>query len=410
MRNIILTVAYIVLNICLLSTPSKAQQGTTSKVDDIAYSTDGKRIAIADAPSICGLDQSEYRVIVVDAQTLSPVTTLLGHSCAISDLAWSPDGTVIVSGGTEGIAIVWDVSTGIQVSSSELVDYGIGDLTWNPDSTLYIGITGGNAYVFDSTSGQIIDTHTGNTSISAISWGSNNVVAYGDIYGQIRLWNYLTSQEIITIPQHNSHVRLIEWNRQSTQFASVDRDEVVNIWDSTGNFIRSFQLDTYVTDLVWNPDGSQIIIGKINDGAEIRDVATGQKLVDVVADQPLTAIAWSPDGNQIVYGFRPSQDDLIEVVEVSTLFPTRPIADAGADITILANPNGTANVILDGSDSTDSDGAIVSYEWSESSKLLGTGISQTVTLPIGTHTIHLEVTDDSSQTDMDTIIVTVEEL
>jgi hypothetical protein len=78
-----------------------------------------------------------------------------------------------------------------------------------------------------------------------------------------------------------------------------------------------------------------------------------------------------------------------------------PSADAGADQTITVGEN----VTLDGSGSTDSDGNIVSYEWSTGD----TGVNPVISgLAEGTHTITLTVTDDDGATDTDTVVITVE--
>ena len=69
--------------------------------------------------------------------------------------------------------------------------------------------------------------------------------------------------------------------------------------------------------------------------------------------------------------------------------------------------DGTELVALDGSGSSDSDGAIASYEWREGSASIGTGETSAVWLSIGVHTLTLEVTDDNGDTAMDTVVITV---
>ena len=85
-----------------------------------------------------------------------------------------------------------------------------------------------------------------------------------------------------------------------------------------------------------------------------------------------------------------------------------PTANAGADQT-LADDDGTdAEVVtLDGSGSSDSDGTIVSYTWTEGATILGTGVSITPNLSVGVHTISLEVLDDDGSMDSDTAQVTI---
>lgn len=84
-----------------------------------------------------------------------------------------------------------------------------------------------------------------------------------------------------------------------------------------------------------------------------------------------------------------------------------PVADAGADITAECD-DGQASVTLDGSGSTDPDGDTpLTYEWTEGATVLGTGQTLMVSLPTGSHTITLTVTDPSGDSSQDTVIVNV---
>ena len=85
-----------------------------------------------------------------------------------------------------------------------------------------------------------------------------------------------------------------------------------------------------------------------------------------------------------------------------------PSADAGADRTVPdSDRDGTETVTLDGSASSDRDGTIVSYEWREGATPIGTTARVDVTLPVGVHTLTLEVTDNGGASDTDTVVVTV---
>ena len=65
-----------------------------------------------------------------------------------------------------------------------------------------------------------------------------------------------------------------------------------------------------------------------------------------------------------------------------------PLAEAGPNQAIE-----TASVNLDGSGSSDPDGNLLSYSWSENGNVIATGISPTITLEDGSHTITLTVSD-----------------
>ncbi|MCG8698488.1 MAG: T9SS type A sorting domain-containing protein [Bacteroidales bacterium] len=87
-----------------------------------------------------------------------------------------------------------------------------------------------------------------------------------------------------------------------------------------------------------------------------------------------------------------------------------PIANAGADITVEdTDNNGVESVKLDGSASDDPDGTIVSYDWTLAGSPVAAGVSPTVDLAVGKHTLTLTVTDNLGATNTDNVVVTVKE-
>ncbi len=88
----------------------------------------------------------------------------------------------------------------------------------------------------------------------------------------------------------------------------------------------------------------------------------------------------------------------------------QPSADAGSDqIVIDADSNGSENITLTGTGSSDFDGTIEQYEWSEGGIVLGTTASIARSFTVGQHTIVLTVTDSGGATDIDTVLLTVKE-
>ncbi|MDH3216237.1 MAG: metallophosphoesterase, partial [Candidatus Krumholzibacteria bacterium] len=85
-----------------------------------------------------------------------------------------------------------------------------------------------------------------------------------------------------------------------------------------------------------------------------------------------------------------------------------PTANAGPDQAVVdTDESGDESVTLDGSLSTDSDGTIASYVWTEGATELATGAKPTFPFPTGDHTITLTVTDNEGATDTDNVSVTV---
>ncbi|WP_277481372.1 malectin domain-containing carbohydrate-binding protein [Catalinimonas alkaloidigena] len=98
----------------------------------------------------------------------------------------------------------------------------------------------------------------------------------------------------------------------------------------------------------------------------------------------------------------------IEVIGL-TVSNELPFASAGSNQEAVAGQSGFATIQLDGSASSDSDGIIESYVWTEGGIQIATGINPTVDLPAGIHTLLLTVTDDDGGTATDVVVVSVEE-
>jgi hypothetical protein len=84
------------------------------------------------------------------------------------------------------------------------------------------------------------------------------------------------------------------------------------------------------------------------------------------------------------------------------------VAVAGGDQDVSdADGTGSELVELDGTGSSDVDGVITDYDWSEGGNTIGTGSNPTVDLGVGLHTITLTVTDNGGATGTDDVVVTV---
>ncbi|MEA1953006.1 MAG: PKD domain-containing protein [Campylobacterota bacterium] len=91
------------------------------------------------------------------------------------------------------------------------------------------------------------------------------------------------------------------------------------------------------------------------------------------------------------------------IIKVNARVNEAPVADAGSDQTI----NLGSDVTLDGNGSTDSDGNITNYSWTDGTTTW-TGSNPTISgLTEGTHTITLTVTDDDGATGTDDVVITV---
>ncbi len=102
------------------------------------------------------------------------------------------------------------------------------------------------------------------------------------------------------------------------------------------------------------------------------------------------------------------QASVTTIVGNSDIPEQPPFADAGADQSVTdTNNDGTETVTLDASATTDPNNNIVSYEWFEGTQSLGTGVNLQLDLPVGVHTITLNVWDSAENLSTDQVVITV---
>ncbi|MBN2594331.1 MAG: S8 family serine peptidase [Sedimentisphaerales bacterium] len=122
-----------------------------------------------------------------------------------------------------------------------------------------------------------------------------------------------------------------------------------------------------------------------------------------------TAIDLGVTGKDNLYGYGLVDAEKAAGVPVEPQ-PQAPIANAGADQTVSDSDGDEYETItLDGSGSIDPDGSIVEYSWSEDGTILGTGRNITHDFDLGVHEVILEVTDNDGLTDIDGVVITVNE-
>ena len=171
---------------------------------------------------------------------------------------------------------------------------------------------------------------------------------------------------------------------------------------------RSINNNGQIVGYVYGGTGSierAVLFDATGGGANI-DLNT---LIDPTLDWTLLQ-AYSINDNGWIVGQGINPDGYNRAFLLTPEPATPPIADASSDQTVTdSDDNGSEEITLDGSGSSDSDGFIVGWAWIDNlGDTIPDGEITTATLSVGTHTITLTVTDDDGLTDSNTVIVTVE--
>ncbi|MBJ22497.1 MAG: hypothetical protein CL933_24060 [Deltaproteobacteria bacterium] len=148
----------------------------------------------------------------------------------------------------------------------------------------------------------------------------------------------------------------------------------------------SFDTDGTVDSWTWSEGGAPLASGAM----PLVELAIGTHTIDL--------IVVDDDGN-------PAFDDVVISVQDGGI---PPVANAGSDQSVVdTDDNGSQAVTLDASASSDPDGSIVRWTWSEGGSPLGSGETLEATFAVGTHAVDLEIEDDDGLLSTDSVSITV---
>ena len=264
-------------------TQSGLPEGATARlgkgsINEIAYSPDGTRLAVASAIGIW----------LYDAQSGQELNLLIGHTDSVNSVSFSPDGQTLASGGGLEIAL-WDVLTGSKKYTLTGRMGSADSVSFSPDGqTLASGSSDGTVRLWDVLMGSEKQILTGHTDyVESVSFSPDGqTLASGSYDGTVRLWDVVTGSEKQTLTGHRGPVNSASFSPDGQTLASGSYDGTVLLWD-----ISSVTTSTGQEMPITEPTGLK---GDVNgDGiVNIQDLVlvasnlgkTGQNAADVNGD------------------------------------------------------------------------------------------------------------------------------
>ena len=293
--------------------------GHADTVWAIAFSPDGARIASA----------SEDKTIKVwNAVTGLESFTLKGHTDVVNCVAFSPDGLRIVSGSDDDTVKHWDAVTGdetLTIKASTEYRTGLAptghiisepmknilSLAFSPDGTrLVSGSYDHVVKLWDMTTGQTTHTLEGHTGpVFSVAFSPDGTrIASASLDGSVKLWDADTGQERLTFKGHREYVWNVAFSPDSTRIVSAS-NTTIKLWNAaTGQELLTLDGQTGhgyryrgIRSVAFSPDGMRIVSGNaVSKEVKVWDVVTGQAIQTLTGHTgAVLSVAYSPDGTRI---------------------------------------------------------------------------------------------------------------
>ena len=242
----------------------------------------------------------------VDKMWSPELIQLQGHDGSINSVAFSPDGSKIISGSDDKTIRIWDASTGIEMLPPlRGHDSSFYSVTFSPDGSKFIsGSDDKTIRVWDASTGiemlPPLRGHDGSIYSVAFSPDGSKIISGSDDT-TIRIWDASTSIEILPpLRGHDDWIRSIAFSPDGSKIISGSDDQTVRVWDASTGVEMLSPLrghDGWVRSVAFSPDGFKIISGSEDKTIRVWDASIG-----IVLPRPQIAADDTP---------RPAMDELM---------------------------------------------------------------------------------------------------
>ncbi|WP_017608537.1 nSTAND1 domain-containing NTPase [Nocardiopsis xinjiangensis] len=218
-------------------------------------------VAARDGVIAAGCEDGTVRVWEQDSDR--PVH-LRGHTGTVRDAALSPDGKVLVSGGIDRRALLWNLETGETVAELTHEDAIVESVAWSPDGDrVATGAQDRSIRVWDARDGSLLAVLRGHQDwVVGLAWSpSGRMIASCSDDRTARVWELATGRERVVLTGHENWVDAVTWAPDETHLATSSADWTVRIWNlATGQSERVLTGHSgRVPAVAWSPDGSRIV-------------------------------------------------------------------------------------------------------------------------------------------------------
>ncbi len=281
------------------------------------------------------------------------VHTLQGHTKEVTRLAFSPDGTILVSTSDDATVRLWEVATGKALRTLDQgnqFDGSVQDVKFVPNSKLVAGVTQFKVLIWNALSGVLQNTlkiHSTifNTIESLDFTQDGTLMALSISNGANQLWKTSNWSQLGTVK--NKGFMIMGGNLAFSLDGQVLATTSVNanklwLWRvADGSLLHTLEGQAgNITDLAFSPDNTLLASASEDKSVRLWNVRDGtpQFVIQAHTEQA-RAVAFSPNGQFLASGSDDKTIKLWRIADGSALATLE--GHAGGLNCVLFSPDGT---------------------------------------------------------------------
>jgi WD40 repeat protein len=204
-------------------------RASSSIVHSWALSPDGSRVA-----SGC----EDNTVQVWDTATGQHLLTYTDHSDWVNAAAWSPDGRFLASADRRDERVrVWDAATGGNVCVYRAFIGDVGSvahsIAWSPDGTRIVSRSDGGVLICEALTGKTLLRDDRRCHRGPVAWSPDGRrIALVEFWPfVVRVWDAATGETTCSYDGHPGNIRALAWSPDGRSIASGSFDRTTQVWE-----------------------------------------------------------------------------------------------------------------------------------------------------------------------------------
>jgi WD40 repeat protein len=287
--------------------------GHRAWVNSVAFSPDGTRIisggggALVDGEFHSGADCT---IRLWNTANGEEIACCRGHSTVVNAVAFANNGEWFVSASRRGSMCVWDGLTGRGLKVFPHLKGAIWSVACDPRGGR---IVSGNddhfLRLWDSHTRERLVRYDGHRrGVSSVAFSSTGQeIASGSFDNTVRLWDASTGAPRLCLKGHTQSVMSVAFSPDNRLIASAACDGTIRLWHVGSNKeIHRFEVPMCpVNSVTFSPDGSRIVSGHSDNLIRVWDLGQDRETSRYAGHaDAVTSVACSPDGATILSGSR----------------------------------------------------------------------------------------------------------